>query len=307
MDTEKTYTLADLKEKTFPGTPLAVVGYPIKHSVSPVMHNAAIAKLHEVSSRFLDWAYYRFEIAPEDFAEALPLFHKANFLGLNLTIPHKVQAMDLITGVSADGERMGAVNTLVWSEMGYSGYNTDGYGMKKGLEVDLKVSLEGATVILLGSGGAARAAAVQCLLENCSQLYIGNRSPERLKDLTEVLSEMSDLDRVTTFALAEPPTNLPEAGVLINATSLGLKSDDSAPFDSASLPAGWKVYDMIYNPSVTRLMAEADASGHASANGLSMLVHQGARALEIWSKCTVDDHAMLVAASHALNLPPRYA
>lgn len=306
MDTETTYTLKDLKDKTFPGTSLAVIGYPIKHSVSPVMHNAAIARLSEKVSRFRDWAYYRFEIAPEDFAEALTLFHKANFLGLNLTIPHKVQAMDLIYGVSADGERMGAVNTLVWSEMGYNGYNTDGYGLKRGLEVDLGATLEGATVVLLGSGGAARAAAVQCLLGNCAHLYIGNRSPERLDALVYVLSGISRADRVSTFALAEPPADLPESGILINATSLGLKAEDAAPFDVKHLPGRWKVYDMIYNPSVTRLMADAKTSGHSTSNGLSMLVHQGARALEIWSHAEVDDHAMLVAASHALNLPPRY-
>lgn len=307
MDTETTYTLADLKTKTFPGTPLAVIGHPIKHSVSPVMHNAALAKLRQKASRFMDWAYYRFEIAPEDFAEALPLFHKANFLGLNLTIPHKVQAIDLIYGVSADGERMGAVNTLVWGEMGYNGFNTDGYGLKRGLEVDLNAPLEGATVILLGSGGAARAAAVQCLLEQCHRLYIGNRSPERLSALVDLLSDVSGSERVSTFALSELPQDLPESGILINATSLGLQPEDPAPFDTSQLPGRWKVYDMIYNPAVTRLMAEANAAGHATANGLSMLIHQGARSLEIWSHDTVDDHTMMVAASHALNLPPRYA
>jgi shikimate dehydrogenase len=114
METHFTYKLEDLGNLEFLGTPLAVIGHPIKHSVSPAMHNAAIAKLRPVNSRFNDWAYYRFDIAPEDFAEAVPLFYKHNFLGLNLTIPHKVQAMDLIHGVSADGERMGAVNTLVW-------------------------------------------------------------------------------------------------------------------------------------------------------------------------------------------------
>jgi shikimate dehydrogenase len=92
MDTNFTYTLADLREAKFPGTPLAVIGHPIQHSVSPAMHNAAIAKMRRSDSRFSDWAYYRFDIAPEDFAEAIPLFYKRNFLGLNLTIPHKVQA-----------------------------------------------------------------------------------------------------------------------------------------------------------------------------------------------------------------------
>lgn len=152
MDTDRTYTLQDLHELDFPGTPLAVLGYPVKHSVSPAMHNAAIAVLQEQASRFRDWQYYRFEIEPERLAEALPLFHRKNFLGLNLTVPHKIIAMDLVQGVSADGQRIGAVNTLVWDELGYDGFNTDGYGIKTGLQVDLAVELPGAHVMLLGSG-----------------------------------------------------------------------------------------------------------------------------------------------------------
>ena len=305
MDTEKTYTLRDLEATEFSGTPLAVIGHPIQHSVSPAMHNAALAKLSATDSRFIDWVYYRFDIAPEDFAQALPLFHKRSFLGLNLTIPHKVQAMDLIKGVSPDAACMGAVNTLVWDELGYDGFNTDGYGLSRGLELDLGVSLKGANVILLGSGGAARAAAVQCVLSGCAQLYVGNRSPERLQDLMAVLGGMSGDVPVQTFALSELPQDLPEQGVVVNATSLGLQLGDPAPIDVAQLPAGWKVYDMIYNPA-TALLEQAHARGLPIANGLSMLIHQGARSLEIWSHSTVDAHAMMTAACHALKLPPRY-
>jgi len=269
------------------------------------MHNAAIAKLRPANSRFNDWAYYRFDIAPEDFAEAVPLFYKNNFLGLNLTIPHKVQAMDLIYGVSADGERMGAVNTLVWGEHGYDGFNTDGYGFKNALKADLGVKLRGSTVMLLGSGGAARAAAVQCLLDGCKKLYVGNRSVERLEQLMAVLQAMPGGDCAEAFALSNPPTDLPEQGVLVNATSLGLKETDPAPFDVRILPKTWAVYDMIYNPDATRLLLDARSHGLRAANGLSMLVHQGVRSLEIWSHAEADAQIMMRAATHALDLPPR--
>jgi shikimate dehydrogenase len=305
METHFTYKLEDLGNLEFPGTPLAVIGHPIKHSVSPAMHNAAIAKLRPSNSRFNDWAYYRFDIAPEDLAEAVPLFYKHNFLGLNLTIPHKVQAMDLIHGVSPDGERMGAVNTLVWGEHGYHGFNTDGYGLKNGLEADLGVKLLGSTVILLGSGGAARAAAVQCILDGCKKLYVGNRSIERLEQLMVVLHAMPGGDRAEAFALDNPPTDLPEQGLLVNATSLGLKETDPAPFDVRILPKTWAVYDMVYNPDATRLLQEARSQGLRAANGLSMLVHQGVRSLEIWSHTDVDAHSMMRAATQALGLPPR--
>jgi shikimate dehydrogenase len=307
MNTESTYRLEDLGNLQFEGTPLAVVGHPIKHSVSPAMHNAAIAQLCALDARFKDWAYYRFDIAPEDFKEAIPLFYKNNFLGLNLTIPHKVQAMDLIHGVSPDGERMGAVNTLVWGEHGYDGFNTDGYGLKQALQVDLGTSLQDATVILLGSGGAARAAAVQCILEGCAKLYIGNRSVQRLEQLMAVVQAIPGGQCAEAFALATPPVDLPERGILINATSLGLKATDPAPFDVANLPLGWVVYDMIYNPEATRLLQDARARNLPAANGLSMLVHQGARSLEIWSHSAVDADSMMRAATHALGLPLRGA
>jgi shikimate dehydrogenase len=307
VNTEKTYTLRDLETTEFSGTPLAVVGHPIQHSVSPAMHNAALAKLRETDSRFIDWAYYRFDIAPEDFAQALVLFHKRCFLGLNLTIPHKVQALDLIQGVSADAKSMGAVNTLVRDELGYDGFNTDGYGLSRGLELDLDVPLKDANVILLGSGGAARAAAVQCMLSGCAQLYVGNRTPERLQDLLAVLDGVSGKMQIRTFALHELPQDLPECGVVVNATSLGLQPSDPAPIDVAQLPTGWKVYDMIYNPTKTALLEQASARALPFANGLSMLVQQGARSLELWSHSKVDAHAMLNAACHSLQLPPRYA
>lgn len=307
MNTEFTYRLEDLDNLQFEGTPLAVVGHPIRHSVSPAMHNAAIAKMRESDSRFNDWAYYRFDIAPEDFEAAIPLFYKNNFLGLNLTIPHKVQAMDLIHGVSPDGERMGAVNALVWGEHGYDGFNTDGYGLKQALQVDLGSSLKGATIILLGSGGAARAAAVQCILEGCAKLYIGNRSVERLEQLMKVVRALPGGECAEAFALAEPPVDLPEQGILVNATSLGLKAADPSPFDIMHLPRGWVVYDMIYNPEATQLLKDARAHNLPAANGLSMLVHQGARSLEIWSHAEVDSHSMMRAVTHALGLPPRSA
>lgn len=304
-DTEFTYTVDDLDKFEFSGTALAVIGHPVRHSVSPAIHNAAITKLCQQDSRFNDWAYFRFDVPPEDFADAVPRFFKHNFLGLNLTIPHKVQAMELIRGVSPDAERMGAVNTLVWNEFGYDGFNTDGYGLKTGLREDLDFNLKGGTVILLGSGGAARAAAVQCVLDDCRKLYVGNRTPSRLDGLMEVVHAMPGGDCAEAFALDSPPSDLPEKGVLINATSLGLKAGDASPFDLSLLPDGWKVYDMIYNPAKTVLLQEAASRGLATANGLSMLVHQGVRSLEIWSHAKVDAHAMMTAACHALKLPPR--
>jgi shikimate dehydrogenase len=157
----------------------------------------------------------------------------------------------------------------------------------------------------LGSGGAARAAAVQCILDGCKKLYVGNRSVERLEQLMVVLHAMPGGDRAEAFALDNPPTDLPEQGLLVNATSLGLKETDPAPFDVRILPKKWAVYDMVYNPDATRLLQEARSQGLRATNGLSMLVHQGVRSLEIWSHVDVDAHSMMRAATQALGLPPR--
>ena len=265
------------------------------------MHNAALAKLSESDEHFKDWTYYRFDISPEQLAEALPLFHRQGFRGLNLTIPHKVQVLGLIEQVSKEAQLMGAVNTLLWNETGYSGLNTDGYGLERGLELDLEVAFEGANVILLGSGGAARAAAVRAILSGCAQLFIGNRSPDRLQSLIKALEPISDEIDLRTFNLNQPPRNLPKSGVVINATALGLKSDDPTPINVTQLPASWKIYDMVYNPPKTLLLKQAEASGMEIANGLSMLVYQGVRALETWTHKTVDANIMMTAARAALE------
>lgn len=304
-DTERTYVLDDLDKEEFGGHPLAVLGHPVKHSISPALHNAALAELADRDARFADWAYYRFEVAPEALPAALVAFHRRSFLGLNLTIPHKVDALPLIEGASPDARSMGAVNTLLWNELGYDGFNTDGYGLRRALLEDLDAPLEGATVVLLGSGGAARAAAVQCLLDGCARLCIGNRTADRLRGLMEVLRDQANGARAEAFRLDEPPGDLPERGILVNATSLGLRADDPLPFDPAQLGPGWKVFDMIYNPTRTPLLARAEDLGLACANGLAMLVYQGLRSLEIWSKEEVDAQAMMSAACHALGLPPR--
>lgn len=323
---DRVYTLEDLQRNRFSGNSLAVVGHPITHSISPAMHNAAIARLSEKDVRFNDWKYHRFDIPTEDLEEALGLFHENYFIGLNLTVPHKVQAMGLIARMAPELRLMGACNTLVWKKQGYHGFNTDGYGLKAGLLRDFGLRLKHTTVILLGAGGAARAAAVQCILEGCEKLYVINRRPDRLKKLEQVVESMPTGKRAEFFCSShwlQAHLNLPPKGILINATSVGMKADDPAPFEVAGLPKGWKVYDMVYNPEVhaspkerdlreadtnglagqglTQLLKDASGEGLAVANGLSMLVHQGARSLEIWSGTSVDYKVMTEAAHKALQ------
>jgi shikimate 5-dehydrogenase len=302
-DAARTYTLADLENWSRPGTSLAVLGHPIKHSISPAMHNAALAEMARADSRFQDWRYFRFEVPPEELPRALELLHARRFLGVNLTVPHKVLAFTSprIAAIDPAARPVGAINTLRRREDGWEGFNTDGHGLSEGLREDLGVSLEGSPVVLLGAGGAARGAAVECLQRRVSSLWIANRTRENLDSLLSLLAPLARDIPVHGFDPRTPPDELPGDAILINATSAGLKPTDPLPVELATLPAPRAVYDMIYNPAETALLAAARDRGIPRANGLSMLVHQGARALEIWSDQTVPVDAMRRAARDAMG------
>ncbi len=300
-DPADTFTLADLEAWHRPGVSLAVLGHPIRHSISPAMHNAALAAMAAADAAFAAWRYFRFEVPPEQLPRALALLHAKGFLGVNLTVPHKILAVSEVAVVDPDARPVGAVNTLRRRADGWEGFNTDGHGLAAGLREDLGIELAGAHVILLGAGGAARGAAVECLLRRCASLHIANRTRENLDALLALLAPLAGGAAVTGFDPARPPADLPAGAVVINATSAGLKAADPLPIALAALPAPRAVYDMIYNPAETALLAAARARGLPVANGLSMLVHQGARALEIWSGAAVPVATMAAAARAAMG------
>ena len=276
-------TLSDLETWSRPGTSLAVLGHPIKHSVSPAMHNAALAGLAAGDARFTDWRYFRFDVHPDDLPRALELLHAHRFHGVNLTVPHKVIAFDRVATVDADARAIGAVNTLRWAQGGWEGFNTDGYGLATAVQEELGRALTGAPIILLGAGGAARGAAVECLRRGCASLAVANRTAANLEALLAALRPLAGPVPLRGFSPASVPRDLPAGAVVINATSAGLRENDPMPIDLAALPAPAAVYDMIYNPPETALLRQAAALRLPRANGLGMLVHQGAKALEIWT------------------------
>ncbi|MEX2381691.1 MAG: shikimate dehydrogenase [Opitutales bacterium] len=293
------FTLDDLDRWSFDGVSLAVLGFPVKHSISPSMHNAALRKMAETDPRFAQWRYFKFAVPPEDLARALPLFYEKRFRGINLTIPHKILAVDQVAEVDPAAAATGAINTLLWRPEGYRGFNTDGYGLAKGIETAFRVKLKGSELVLLGAGGAARAAAVLAVQEGCRRLFLGNRTLGKLEPLQKDLHRLGGATEIRIFDLASPPTEWQSAPIVVNATSAGLKSDDPAPVDLAAFPAGTLVYDMIYNPAAPSLVRAARVRGLQAANGLSMLVYQGVRALEIWSDATVPEDVMRQAAEAA--------
>jgi shikimate dehydrogenase len=298
---ETIHTLADLDAWSFSGPALAVIGRPVAHSLSPAIHNAALAELAKTEPKFAGWRYFKFDIAPAELPRALSLFHKNRFQGLNLTVPHKSLAVEHLIASDAFVRAAGAANTLSYTESGWRGANTDGYGLATALREELHTELAGADIILLGAGGAARGAAVECLRARCASLWVGNRTTATLDALLINLQMFAGDARVHGFDLANPPPGLPAGATVINATSLGLAVTDAAPLDLNKIPRPARVYDMIYRPPQTALLRQAAGLGIAHANGLSMLIHQGARSLEIWTGATVSVPVMQTAAQAALN------
>lgn len=268
------------------------------------MQNAALALLARTDPTFAAWEYFRFDIAPADLPTALELFRAKKFHGLNLTVPHKILAFDRVADVDPAARPLGAVNTLRGTPRGWHGFNTDGYGLAAAVRATLGRELAGAHIILLGAGGAARGAAVECLQRGCASLWICNRTRENLDALLALLAPLAGKIPVRGFAPHSPPADLPGAALVLNATSAGLRPGDPAPVDLAALPPVAAVYDMIYNPPQTPLLRQAATLGLPHANGLSMLAHQGAKSLEIWSGAPAASTAptMLAAARTALGV-----
>ena len=294
-------TLDHLGHWKHDGPKLAVLGHPIKHSISPAMHNAALATMAQKAETFGAWKYFRFDVPSDRLSDALKKLHDEGFQGLNLTVPHKVLAFGFVDDIDPAAQAIGAINTLLRTPTGWRGFNTDGYGLATAVKETLGRELTDSHVILLGAGGAARGAAVECLQRNCASLWIANRTRLNLDALLIDLAPVAGKIPLHGFDPHQPPAGLPADALVINATSAGLKPTDAPPIDLAHLPRPAGVYDMIYNPPETRLLAQARSLELPAANGLAMLIHQGARALEIWTAEQVPVEAMREAAMAALD------
>jgi len=308
IDTQRVLTLADLEggEVPFAKTSLAVLGHPIAHSLSPRMHNGALAALAAEQPRLADWRYYAFDVPPEDLPRALRLLWEHGFLGLNLTVPHKVLALSQVARIDPSARAIGAVNTLRRlddSDAGWQGFNTDGYGLAAAVRETLGLGFSRQHIVLLGAGGAARGAAVECLAQGCASLWIANRTAANLEKLLSELRPLAaekgsgEKNGLHGFSPERVPSDLPTNPLVINATSAGLRESDPMPIELAALPRPAGVYDMIYNPPETPLLRSARELGIPHANGLSMLIHQGAKALEIWSGIAATHIAPLMKAA----------
>src|SRR5437763_7010437 len=281
------YTLADLRrgENIDPPIRLGVFGDPVGHSLSPQMQNAAL------NACKIDMQYARFQISSAELDEALRRVRELDFVGVNLTVPHKIAALGFVYAFDENAREVGAVNTIKIENGSLLGFNTDGKGFARAIREDFAVDLRDLRVLVLGAGGAARAIALQCAKENCERLVIASRDLEKAKKLTEGLRSffagprvLGPVPRLQAIAWDETVFRFQIANVdlVVNATPLGLNRADAAPIPARLLAPHLMIYDTIYSSGPTAFVSAAIEAGARSANGLSMLLHQGALAFEIW-------------------------
>jgi shikimate dehydrogenase len=291
----------------------AVYGHPIRQSASPAMHNAAFAALG------LNWRYLAFDVAPDELRAALDGAAAMGFAGVNLTVPHKLLAVGIVNELAPCAREWGAVNTVRFEVRGGNGdwlpasrwtdetgeapvraqgFNTDADAISRALREDLGVAPAGARVCLLGAGGAGRVAALKLAAERVEELWLVNRTVSKAESLAAEIRSRYPHVRV---GLGYPRERI---DVLINATSLGLRgANDPLPCDPQALDLErvGAVYDMIYRPPTTPLLERARACGCRVANGLSMLLYQGARAFELWTGQAAPLEVMRAALDRAVD------
>ncbi|MFC2162967.1 shikimate dehydrogenase [Candidatus Altiarchaeota archaeon] len=251
-----------------------VIGHPISHSMSPIMHNAAFKK------KGLNFRYETADVTSEQL-EGFMKTARYSYAGMNITIPHKVAVMGFLDELSREAELIGAVNTVKCGEK-MVGYNTDGVGCVKALE-DAGIDVKGKRILVVGAGGAGRAISFQLSLEGAT-VTLSDRVMEKACELSqEIRSKLScEVETVGSDA-ASLGDALKDSDVFINSTPVGMKPNVSASvIEAALLPNDIAVMDLVYNPLETRLLEIARERGCKTVDGVGMLVHQGAQALRIW-------------------------
>ncbi|PYI45593.1 MAG: shikimate dehydrogenase [Verrucomicrobia bacterium] len=292
MQTTERYTLADLEKWSEvasdidPPIRLGVFGDPVAYSLSPQMQNAAL-RACEIKAQ-----YARFHIRANELRSALLFLRKLDFVGINLTVPHKIAASTQIDEADESATRAGAVNTIRVRDEKLIASNTDGEGFLRAIRTEFSIDLRDLRVMIIGAGGGTgRAIAWQCGLENCERLVLVNRTLEKANALTEQLRPLFSGPRVlgpsarieaVAWDESAMRTQLADIDLIVNATPLGMNPSNPTPIPARLIAPHHIVFDCVYEPSKTALLRAAEEAGARGANGLSMLLYQGALSFSIW-------------------------
>ena len=257
-----------------------IFGHPVSHSLSPLMHNSAFAALG------LDCVYTAFDVHPDDIGKAADAIRALGISGVNVTIPHKQAIIPHLDEVSPDAKHTGAVNTVKNEGGRLTGYNTDVGGFMRDAREELGISPEGASVLLLGAGGAARAVISAFGMNGAKRIAIANRTPGKAEKLAEEFGRFFPDTTIYPVDSGDPGAMTKELGLtdlLVNSTSGGMEGASGLEINIGALRDGAAVYDLVYKPRETKLVKEAKALGHKAVGGLGMLLYQGALSFEIWT------------------------
>lgn len=256
---------------------VGILGYPVGHSLSPVMHNAAF------KANQMDYVYIPLPTEPSDLETAVRALKVWNFCGANVTIPHKVQVMEYLDEIDEDARMIGAVNTIAIRDGRAVGSNTDGIGFIASLR-KADAPPEGGEAVLLGAGGAARAVVWGLIQNGIKKITLVVRNEEKGKAFAERFTQYGDIT-VTVFGSAVAQTALRTCTLLVNTTPLGMAPniEDMPEVDWQDVAEQAVVYDLIYTPLMTRFLTEAKLHGHRVINGKDMLIEQGAASFVRWT------------------------
>jgi shikimate dehydrogenase len=278
---------------------LGVIGHPIEHSLSPVMHNAALSEMG------LDYAYVPFAIQPQDLAVAIAGFSAIDVRGFSVTIPHKQAIMPLLSEITEVASAIGAVNTVWKTETGWSGTNTDVVGFLAPLKARSTV-WDQSIAVILGNGGAARAVVAGCAQLGFAEIHVVGRNPQKLEAFLQSWTDSTFGKNLSVHAWEKLADLIPQADLLVNTTPIGMSPQiDQSPLSESEIDqikSGSIAYDLIYVPNPTRFLQQSQERGAIAIDGLEMLVQQGVAALEIWTQRSVPVETMRRALRSYLGL-----
>jgi shikimate dehydrogenase len=258
--------------------PFAVLGHPIGHTLSPVMHNAAMAALK------MDAIYLAFDVHPEYLMDALAAMNHMGFVGANLTVPLKEVAGNNLQKLDESAQRLGVVNTVKFAPDGITGYNTDSEGFLKAMEEAFDGSIAGKSVFVLGTGGAGRAVALACAGAGVTSIYLSDADSDRCRKLAVEIETKFFIETVNVVSSAKGQAHAArDADLIVQATPVGMKPDEPSLLGPEAFRKGQLAFDLIYMYPETAFMKAAKKGGARASNGLGMLLHQGAKAFEIWT------------------------
>lgn len=257
----------------------AVLGHPVAHTLSPLMHNAAIRKLG------MDAVYVAFDVEPARLMRVLAAMADMGFGGVNLTVPLKETAFRGIKRLDRLAEALGAVNTVKISEDGLTGFNTDGHGFLASVREEFGLNPRGLDIFVLGAGGAGRAVAITCAMSGASRIALADVMPEKSRSVAREIRRLAP--GVEVVALPADPAGwtgaCAAARLVVQATPVGMKKGEKSLLPPGAFREGQAMFDLVYMFPETATMKAAARGGARTANGLGMLLHQGAAAFNIWT------------------------